>query len=435
MLKEVRVGKTRFHELYQIFDYANHEEFQTKKAKLFPSGNTDTEVATTSIFLASLSAVKEYREELFSEIGINKIKTRNVQLHVYTELNNPKSDDRIDGLIVITSGKHTPIIEWIGFVETKVKDNSIAIEQIDKYSDFARGIGINSIITISNYLVTTPFDSPIKLKKRSFELYHWSWTYLKVTASRLIRTNSIEDEDHIYILSELRRYFDSHKNLNNFENMGVNWKDNISKIHALVPGQKIDNEVLNNIVDSYKQEEKDISLQLTDQSQHIVTLVSKNNRIEVLEKMLNTCKVVTSQYIIDNDKKYTFFIDVDFMKLSIKCYTYVEITKGKAQAQTSALIRMLESESGYTEGILIDAVYPRKKTLNGDTPLFQLISEKEHGEPYSILNKEFGEEVKYFEVKTYDSLGLKKFQSVKNFIVELEIIAARFLNQVMENIK
>lgn len=47
-----------------------------------------------------------------------------------------------------------------------------------------------------------------------------------------------------------------------------------------------------------------------------------------------------------------------------------------------------------------------------------------------ILDKSFGDEVKYFEVKTKNLLG-RDFRSTKNFIVKLEAIAERFLEQVV----
>lgn len=434
MLKKVVLGQTNFADLYQLFGFNNNEEFVKRKAKLFPCGNTDSEVATTSIFMASLSAVKEYREELFLTLGINKIKTRNVQIHVFTEISHKDNGDRPDGLIVITSGKHSPIIEWIGFVEAKVKDNLLCEKQISKYADDAKDMGIDSIITISNELATTPFDNPVQIKKRNFNLYHWSWTYLKVTASKLIRTDSIEDEDHIYILSELRRYFDAHKNLKNFINMGKDWKDCVGKVHTLAEGQKVDKETLDNIILAYKQEEKDISLQLTDRTNHVVTLLAKKDRVEEMEKMLNNGKVIRSQYFLDDARKFIFNVDIDFVRQNITCSTRIGITRGKAQAQTSTLIRMLEDESGYAEGIIINAVYQRNKTLNNNISLTQLALEKENAEPYSILDKKYGDEVKFFEIKTCDNLGLKRFQSTKNFIIELENITERFLKQVMENV-
>lgn len=433
-IKKINFGKTNLDDLYQVFGYETKEEFDNKKARLFPSGNADNEVSTTSIFLASLSAVREYREELFMQIGIAKLKPVNAKLHVYTELFSRETGDRPDGLIVITSGKHNPIIEWACLVESKVKDNTINETQIEKYVDFAREMGINDIITISNYLTTKPTENPITLKKRSFNLYHWSWTYLKVTASRLIRIGCIQDEDHEYILKELRRYFDSHKNLSNFTNMGKEWKDAVNNIHDYKPEQKIDDKILKNIIESYKQEEKDISLQLTDKTElHVELLTTKNDRLVEIEKMLQSSKIIKSDFIVNNDKNNVFSIEVDFLRRKIKCFTHIGIPKGKAVAQTSSLIKMF-GDVAANEHIKIKAIYNRKKSVQDDISLSQLIKEKNLSNDYSILNKEFGDEVKYFEIKTEDLLG-KDFQSVKNFIIKLEDNALRFLTQVMRNKK
>ncbi len=433
MIKKIDFGKTNLSDLYQVFKYRSQDELEMKLARLFPNGNTDNEVVTTSIFLASLSAVKEYREELISKIGVKKLSSRNAELRAYTELDNSKTGDRPDGLLVITSGKHNPIIEWACFVESKVRDNEIIAEQIERYADFAREIGINDIITISNRMVTNPTDSPIKLKKRSFNLYHWSWEYLKVSASRILRTNQINDEDHIFILKELRRYFDSHKNLKSFQNMGQTWKESVLKVHSYTAEQKITDDILENIVRSYQQEEKDISLQLTDKSNFHIELLVKDDRCDEISKMLQQSKIITSIYMINGDKKNTFSIEVDFLRQKIKCIASFVILKGKAQAQTSALIKMLE-DIGAGSHIIINAIYPRKKSTNNNISLTQLIDERSQSEFYSILNKDFGDEVKTFEIKTEDLLG-KDFYSVKNFIVKIETIAHRFLTQVMENKK
>ena len=145
MIKKVDCGKTSFNDLHQVFKYATQEEFETKRSRLFPNGNSDNEVATTSIFLSSLCAVKEYREELLSEIGVKKIKNQNIKLHAYTELENMSAEERPDGLLVVTSGKLNPIIEWACFVEVKVGSNPLEESQVDRYATFAREIGINNI--------------------------------------------------------------------------------------------------------------------------------------------------------------------------------------------------------------------------------------------------------------------------------------------------
>lgn len=432
MLKKVKLKETYFNEIHQLFGFDEHEELEARRSRLFPVGNSDSETSTTSIFLATMSAVKEYRELLLTSIGFNKIKNKNIQLHTYTELSN-SAGDRPDGLIVVTSGKNKPIVEWMCFIESKVDKNLLDNEQVNRYADFARDIGMDSIITISNQLSTTPFDSPMTTKKKNFNLYHWSWVYLKVMASRLINTESIEDEDHVYILNEFRRYCDTHKKLTNFINMGKDWKDCVAKVHAMTPDQKVDNVTLNCIIDAYKQEEKDISLQLTDSSHSMVEMLLRKNRTEEMDKSINLTKTIVTEYSMDGDKHKTFFIEVNFMKQSIKCFTNIVIEKGKAQAQTSALIKMFEN-SGITESINVIGFYQRKKHVSDQVTLQDLINEKNKAEPYSIVDKDLGDEIKMFEVQTFDAIG-RNFSSSKQFISSLESLASRFLTQVMENIK
>ncbi|MCK5538940.1 MAG: hypothetical protein KAI79_19100, partial [Bacteroidales bacterium] len=235
-------------------------------------------------------------------------------------------------------------------------------------------------------------------------------------------------------LHELRRYFDSHNNLNSFTNMGKEWKICVDKIHMLKNGRKIDNETLVNIINSYKQEEKDIGLQLTDRSDRFIELVNKKDRTVKMGNTLQKGRTITSQYSIDGDKKHNFFIEIDFLKRSVKCYAKIEIHKGKAKGQTSVLIRKLEDESGYADNILINAFYKGNKSLRNDVSLMQLISEKTNSEPYSILDTKMGDEIKYYEIKTYDLFG-KDFISTKRFITKLEDVSYRFLTQVMEHVK
>ena len=429
MIKRIDFGKTSFNDLHQVFKYATQEEFESKRSRLFPNGNSDNEVATTSIFLSSLCAVKEYREELLSEIGVKKIKNQNINLHAYTELENMTTEERPDGLLVVTSGKLNPIIEWACFVEVKVGSDQLEESQVDRYATFAREIGINNIITISNELVTCPLDSPIKLRKRSFNLYHWSWAFLKISALRLVRANALGDSDHIFILQELRKFIDGHKKLSNYVNMGKEWKDAVTKAHSHGIEQKVDLETLGHIVDSYVQEEKDVSLQLTAKSGIHIELLTKGDRKEEIAKMMQSKKVITSQFMLEKDRHNTFFIDVDFIRQEVRCYTHISISTGKSQAQTTKLIKMFEEDSGYTDSILVNAYYIRNRGLKNDVPLSVLINEKAQAEHYSVLDKSFGDEVKFFEVKTKDLLG-RDFKSTKNFIIKLESVAYRFLTQV-----
>lgn len=434
LLKKIDSGNTELSNLHEVFKLSK-ESFEQKKARLFPNGNVDNETATTSIFLASLSAIKEYREELLSQIGINRIKAKTAKLHVFTEIPNPNGNDRPDGLIVLTTGIRSPVIEWSAFVETKVGKNQIDDRQMDRYIEYAKSIGVDSIITISNALATTPFDSPVNTKKTKVELFHWSWTYLKVCAFRLIRTDNVEDEDHAYILSELRRFMDEHKLLSNYTDMGSNWKTSISELHATPIGQKLSSSVVENIVSSYIQEEKDLSLQLTDNTDYFIEVRTKGNRAEELESMLcdkKSHRIITSTFTINQDKHNTFDVEVNFDTQSINCIYRVEITSGKAKAQTTKLLKTLE-DIGIDDEILIKAFYPRNKCKkeNAEISIQQLNKEREEGQPYSVIDQSIGNEIKYFEIKTRNQCTARDFQGQRKFVEKIETFSETFVNQLI----
>jgi hypothetical protein len=439
-MEQIKAGATHFSELHEYFGFSSEEEFLKRKARLFPSGNTDLENPTTSIFLASLAAVKEYREELLSEIGFNKIRNKNINVHAFTEIAKDckNNECRPDGLLVVTSGKNTPLIEWIGFIESKVGNNQLEKNQIDTYIDFGKEIGVDNIITISNYMSTSPSDSPFTTRKH-VQLYHWSWTYLKVTAKRLVRAGLIEDPDHEFILTELRRYFDTHSKLTNFTNMGgKEWKECVQKCRDLSRDAKLPKSCTDVLIDSYKQEEKDIALQLTDQNKtgmYVQLEPVRNNREEMLLAMIAKDRAFTTHFIINQNKNSRFTISIDFMKLEIECFNHVVIGKGKAQAQTTALLKMLQ-DTGHTSQILINSYYSRKNTPNLDSVTLEQLLEQKNSKgstPYLTVSKELGEEIKYFEIKTKDLLGAEFMAPIK-FVQRIEEFALRFLEQVVVNV-
>lgn len=437
MSYKIKTGLTLFSDLYLAFELPSSSDLERYRARLFPNGNTDLENPTNSIFLASMSAVKEFREELFTSIGISKIKNKNIELHVFTELGSENKEDRPDGLIVMTSGKAHPVIEWIGFVEFKVGTKLIVTSQIERYIDLARTMGIENIITISNQLVSSPSDSPVSTKKTKFNLYHWSWTYLKVAALRLVKTGSVSDPDHEFILRELRRYFDGHKNINNYTNMGEDWRESVERIHICkTADEKVPVAVLNAITDSYQQEEKDISLQLTDRTNFHVELDFKKNRAEEIQEMLNGKKIITSTFILNGDKKRSFELSINFLNREISCSTKVIIDKGKSQAQTTALLKMFEPDPALTEDILVNANYLRKKVPNEDRVTLEALLQqktKNSTEVYLTVDKSLGDEIKFFEIKTKKLLS-KDFIATQLFIRRVEDMAQGFVLHVMSKI-
>ena len=432
MAKKIILGKTFFDELHTFFGFDSEEKLDEKKASLFPIGKSTDEIATTSIFLSSLKAVKEYREELISNIGMKKIKNKNIDLHIFTEVSCEDNEDRPDGVIVLTSGKKNPIIEWICLVEAKVGNNKIDDIQIERYIDFAKNIGIDTIITISNQLVSDVTDSIVTTKKANKfkNLFHWSWTYLSVEAKRLLLNNCVDDIDHIFILSELRKYFDKNQNIKNFNTMDGNWKDATKEILEQGYNGKISQDTVNKVIHSYKQEEKDISFQLTDKTGHNVKFkVSKLDRDDELSKMIQEEKKLISTYFIKGYEKQFFTLELDLISRTLKCSTKISFNDGKAQAQTTKLLNTIK-DPAISDDIKIKACYLRKKQTNY-IPLTTLL-EEQGNKTYSTLNKDYGDTIKEFEIVIVDDLGGDMYKN-KIIVQKMETLTEVFLTKVFVN--
>ncbi len=432
MAKKIILGKTFFNELYTFFGFNSQEQLDIKKASLFPLGKGTDEIATTSIFLSSLKAVKEYRENLILNLGIKKIKNKNIDLHVFTEVSCEDDKDRPDGVIVLTSGKKNPIIEWICLVEAKVGNNKIDDIQIEKYIDFAKSIGIDTIVTISNQLVSDVTDSIVNTKKANQfkKLFHWSWTYLSVEAKKLLLHDMVDDIDHVYILSELRRYFENNKNIKNFNTMDGNWKDATKEILEYGYNGKIPEETINKVIHSYKQEEKDISLQLTDRTGYDVKFkISKLDRDKELFQMIQEEKKITSTYFIKGNEKQYFILELDLISRTLKCSTKISIIEGKAQAQTTKLLNTIK-DPAISDDIKIKACYLRKKHTNY-IPLETLL-EEQGKTTYSTVNKDYGDTIKEFELVIMDDLGGDMYKN-KIIVQKMETLTEVFLTKVFIN--
>lgn len=187
-----------------------------------------------------------------------------------------------------------------------------------------------------------------------------------------------------------------------------------------------------NIVSAFLQEEKDNGLQLTDKTGHHVELVLKKNRKEEFLKLLKEQKPIVSSYCIKKDKKLTFTIEIDLILRRVRCSTSINITKGKAKAQTTNLINLLSKTGGISDQIEIEAKFPRKQ--NTSTALLSdLIKQKEDLKPYSLLDNDLGDTIKCFDVELAKDLK-SKFNNKTQFIIYLEKYSLEFFNQVMQEI-
>lgn len=236
-------------------------------ARLIPVGKKDDEMAMTTVFLAGMKYIKEFRGLVSDPIGLSKSGT----LYCFTEVSFPVlfegdlAKDRFDGLLlVVTGGK----IKDAAIFEMKQGKNKLESKQIETYMSMAKKLHIPRLVSISNQFVSKPTDYPISVsipKKFPVALYHYAWKSIMFFANVLLMKNdlNIADQDQHNIMSEILKYFEDCSGTSSFDSMTVNkWKE----VAADLSSDVLKNEYKNlhdGIVKDWIQEEKDLALKLS----------------------------------------------------------------------------------------------------------------------------------------------------------------------------
>ena len=173
--KLIGLRKEEFDKYIKPDDIKLKPQIYARPARLIPTHKTGDEMALSSIFLASLRLIKQFRDSIFKQIKFSK----NGKLYFYTEVSFPEIigiDKRIDGMIINVVSKS---IKDVVFFEMKSSKNMLNKEQIESYIKIARTLKVNKLVTISNQFVSNINDSPIENIKvpASFNLFHFSWKY------------------------------------------------------------------------------------------------------------------------------------------------------------------------------------------------------------------------------------------------------------------
>lgn len=455
-------------ERLNYFDIDIESFADAKTARLFPSGisiKKSKETNLTSIFLSTLMAIKPYRETLLGILNskAKKVSNKTAQLHVYTEINDIDSDGsttkngRPDGLIVLTTGK-IQTIEWAAFVEVKVNSN-LETNQINRYLDIARKHGVD-LITISDEIVSTPFQTPIaeKLNDRNVNIYHWSWIYIRTKAEQVIESacqikcEEQYDVDQIYILEEFIRYLDDPKiNVGHFEHMGKGWSSSVKELRQLQNGAKINPAILDAIATPWMHEEQDIcyraylktkyKVYLEQTKKEKTNLEDRKNKIihSLLEsKCLSfTLSVPQSKSIedaLESSKRRKIQIQICFLSSSVHISTVLDVCKTqKAVGQTTSFLNDLERlGTGMEDDLRISAIYKRKKKST-PTSLKELQNQRKHKTDYSTVDKNLGDQIEKMEISQLVELGRAVFASPTKFIAQVENSITNYISQVFGN--
>lgn len=236
------------------------KKITVRRARLIPIYKAGDEMALTSLFLAALRLVKEFRDEVFSAVNLLK----SGKIHVFTEPNFTEFEGtQPDGLILVVGGGR---IKDAALLEMKNKRSLLSEDQISRYLNVAKQYQIPKLITVSNQFVSIPTQSPINVKvPKNVSLFHLSWSYILTIAHILLvdNENNIADADQVEIMKEVVDYLEHDvSGVLGFTEMKSGWKEVVNKVNQGSPLTKHDPDVLET-VSSWLQEERDMALILS----------------------------------------------------------------------------------------------------------------------------------------------------------------------------
>jgi len=199
-------------------------EANWERARLFPvsgiGGADEQERRGTSALLAVIDAVREFGRAITVPLGAPA-----GRLSAFIEVPFTVGDKHLrpDGLIQVVLGQKT----WTALVEVKTGRNELRADQIESYLDLAHKQRFNAVLTISDQLVTTPGEHPVKVpraKTLSVDLHHMSWSQIRTEALMEQANKSVSDPDQAWILAEFIRYLEHPRSgAIDFDDMGPFW--------------------------------------------------------------------------------------------------------------------------------------------------------------------------------------------------------------------
>jgi hypothetical protein len=405
-----------------------------QRTSLIPVLKTGDEGALASIFLSSLRLIKEFREGIFQDI---KLRSGGKYLY-YREVDflgkEKCSGNRVDGLILQV--KRNVIVDAVIF-EMKNSKNSLNkednVNQIKKYCEVAKDVGITKVVTVSNDFVSSPSESPIALKKnekKGCELYHLSWTYIRTRAQLLLFQNSdnIKDEDQVEIMREVLNYVEDPKSgVLGFNQMKDGWKQVVKDIKEQMPLDKNDPEVFE-AINSWYAVENGLALML---SRKLGVLVHSSKKKEN-SNILDYEKLKNEHYLHGSLRVKNSVSDIDIMAeferriLSFTVKVLPNQAKGSV-AKVSDLRKQFEKcEKRAPEvfNLMEDYIYVEANIKGTRKGIKVRLSELE----------DLKEQVKSREVTDFRVIYAKSSSfSTKSFIADADLMLINFYKGVVQH--
>lgn len=413
---------------------------QGQQARLIPTvADSKKEERATSILLAALMSVHEFRQVMLQSVGV-RVGSR-AKLEGWTEVvfasdmvgKKAPPKERPDGLLILQTGKKT----WRALIEAKIDNNEVTEKQLKGYIDKAKEHGIDAVITITNQFAALPTHHPVKLPKtrtKAVDVFHWSWTYAMTQASLLVESDGIEDEDQRYLLDEVISYFDAKgSGVVGFRSMNAEWPSVVQSVMKNTCLNKSSDEVVNT-VSSWHQEQRELCLKMWPLIGSQVDLkLPRAHRKDPQQRLTDDCEALVKEHqltttLVIPNAASDVDVTVDIKGRSLTCSMKLEAPKDKqsTKARLNWLLRQLpETEDN---NLHIKAIRAGRAPSTNES----IEALRKHPELIEADNSSAAPIA--FEVfYTLDLAG--KFQKVRVFIDQLEAAVPYFYEKVGQHLR
>ncbi len=409
-------------------------DISLRKAHLISFFKPGDEMGLTSVILASLRLIKEFRKAVLSAAKMMS----GGRIYVFTEVTLPQfPESRVDGLlIVVKSG----VIRDAALFEMKNGKSDLEKDQIERYQQIAKAYLIPRLITVSNQFVSVPTQFPIAVKQiKSVDLYHFSWSYLLTLAHVLLFDNdtNIADEDQVEIMREVVDYLEFDKSgVCGFNQMKKGWSETVDKINTGALLKSADAAICEAVI-SWQQEERDIALILSRSLGTLVDSGQSKYRGDLKARLeSDTKKLIADRMLVSTLRVRGAVSDIQISALFEKRTIEMSVSlkppmNKKMRGQLSWMKRQLitcgkkdEATFDKIKGELIISIWmknmrsPERINLAGFDDVYEHIK---------------GREIKEFRIVCIKDFG-KKFASRKIFVDTIEQMSLDFYRGVVQHL-
>lgn len=329
-------------------------------AQLIPSFKK-TERRLLSVFMRVLDIVPEFRGHVLELVGYRGGKTSDYKSFMepsFDILNAPHV--RPDGLISCKRGSK----EWSALVEAKSDNNNIRSEQIADYTNLAKLLNVDSVISISNEFAADPKQLPYTLtksKSKGRNIFHLSWSQLSSEMTMFLEGKNKLNNAERMVMSEAIRYFSSKDSgVSTFDEMSPKWKDFVESANTVI-GFNTNTPGVAEIVKDWQQEQRDLGIKLNEKiGGGVDTWYPAKLRHDPIERRKSIREKLTSHYQLEatyvfKESKTTLSILADLRACSTSYIYQFKPPAGKQiRALSTWLGKLLASHSGADFKVKLD---------------------------------------------------------------------------------